>query len=140
MLVKKGELYYADLGTVYGSEQGGIRPVLIIQNDTGNYYSSTVMVAPLTSKIKNNQCTHFIIKKENTGLRCDSVVMMEQVRTIDKCRLKARLGQADLKKYNSKICDTLYISTEGMESYLNLKRMQQNYLKMLQLLSQKVTA
>jgi len=140
LLVKKGEIYYADLDGTQGCEQGGVRPVLIIQNDTGNLYSSTVMIAPLTSKRKNNQCTHFVINKENTGLRCDSVAMMEQVRTIDKSRLKARVGQIDLEKYNHKITDTLYISTEGLEAYYKMKKMQQKYMAMLKILQQqKVT-
>lgn len=91
-MVKRGDIYCADLNPVIGSEQGGIRPVLIIQNDIGNKYSPTVIVAAITSQINKAKLpTHIEIGKEN-GLLRDSVILTEQVRTIDKSRLKERLG------------------------------------------------
>ena len=92
-MVKRGEIYYADLSPVVGSEQGGLRPVLIIQNDIGNRYSPTVIVAAITSKIdKARLPTHIELTAESYGLTKDSVVLTEQVRTIDKRRLKERVG------------------------------------------------
>ena len=84
MLVKRGDIFYADLGTVRGSEQGGIRPVLIVQNDIGNKYSPTVIVAPITSQDKTKLPTHVSLDMVNSGLPKKSTVMMEQVRTLDK--------------------------------------------------------
>jgi mRNA interferase MazF len=92
-MVRRGEIYYADLSPVVGSEQGGLRPVLIIQNDIGNRYSPTVIVAAITSKIdKARLPTHIEIPAEEYGLTKDSVVLTEQVRTIDKRRLRERVG------------------------------------------------
>ena len=87
MTVKRGEIYYADLSPVVGSEQGGIRPVLIVQNDVGNRYSPTVIAAAIT--------THIEIRSRGCGLSKDSVVLLEQIRTIDKRRLKERMGHLD---------------------------------------------
>lgn len=93
MSVKRGDIYYADLSPVVGSEQGGLRPVLIIQNDVGNKYSPTVIAAAITSKLdKTKLPTHIDIYADGVGLAKDSVVLLEQVRTIDKKRLKEKMG------------------------------------------------
>lgn len=92
-LIKRGELYYADLSPVVGSEQGGVRPVLVVQNDVGNKYSPTVIAAAVTSKLdKARLPTHIELSKESFGLTHDSVVLLEQIRTLDKRRLKERIG------------------------------------------------
>ena len=95
--VKRGEIYYADLSPVVGSEQGGVRPVLIIQNDTGNRYSPTVIAAAITSQTgKAKLPTHIELPvEEDCGLTRDSVVLLEQVRTLDKKRLRKRMGRVD---------------------------------------------
>lgn len=96
MLVKRGEIYYADLSPVVGSEQGGVRPVLIVQNDIGNKHSPTVIAAAITSqKEKNKLPTHIELNAASCGLAKDSVVLLEQVRTLDKRRLKERMGELD---------------------------------------------
>lgn len=92
-MIKRGELYYADLSPVVGSEQGGIRPVLIVQNDIGNKYSPTIIAAAITSKLtKANLPTHIELSAPEFGLQKDSVILLEQIRTIDKRRLKERIG------------------------------------------------
>lgn len=92
MMVKRGEIYYADLSPVVGSEQGGVRPVLIVQNDIGNKYSPTVIIAAITSQINKGKLpTHVEIATEY-GLPKDSVILLEQIRTIDKKRLKEKIG------------------------------------------------
>lgn len=97
MTVKRGDIYYADLSPVVGSEQGGIRPVLIIQNDIGNRYSPTVIAAAITSQQdKAKLPTHIKVSADNCGLARDSIVLLEQVRTIDKQRLKERMGSLDM--------------------------------------------
>lgn len=97
MTVKRGEIYYADLSPVIGSEQGGIRPVLIIQNDIGNRYSPTVIAAAITSqRDKTNLPTHIKVNATGSGLAKDSIVLLEQVRTIDKKRLKEKMGTLDV--------------------------------------------
>ena len=95
--VKRGEIYYADLSPVVGSEQGGVRPVLIIQNDTGNRYSPTIIAAAITSQTgKARLPTHIELPvEEECGLTKDSVVLLEQVRTLDKRRLRERMGRVD---------------------------------------------
>ena len=102
MLVKRGDIFYADLSPVIGSEQGGIRPVIIMQNDIGNRYSPTVIVAAITSQINKAKLpTHVEISSEEYGLNRDSVVLLEQIRTLDKRRLKEKIGHmtdADMKK------------------------------------------
>ncbi len=109
-MVKRGDLFYADLSPVVGSEQGGIRPVLIIQNDVGNKYSPTVIVAAITSKInKAKMPTHIELEGEKHGLAKDSVILAEQVRTIDKKRLKEKIGHIDDHLMNS-IDEALMIS------------------------------
>ena len=96
MNIKRGEIYYADLSPVVGSEQGGIRPVLIIQNDVGNRYSPTVIAAAITSqRDKTKLPTHISVEATDCGLAKDSIVLLEQVRTIDKQRLKERMGSLD---------------------------------------------
>lgn len=96
MTVKRGEIYYADLSPVVGSEQGGVRPVLIVQNDVGNRYSPTVIAAAITSQREKSKLpTHIEINSQVCGLSKDSVVLLEQIRTIDKKRLKERMGRLD---------------------------------------------
>ena len=91
--VKRGELYYADLSPVVGSEQGGIRPVLVVQNDVGNRYSPTVIAAAVTSKQHKAKLPTHIELPSSFGLAKDSVVLLEQIRTLDKKRLKERIGE-----------------------------------------------
>ena len=94
--VKRGDIYYADLSPVVGSEQGGVRPVLIIQNDVGNKYSPTVIAAAITSRMgKTKLPTHIDVYRERAGLLRDSVVLLEQVRTLDKRRLREKMGHLD---------------------------------------------
>ena len=94
--VKRGDIYYADLSPVVGSEQGGVRPVLIVQNDTGNKYSPTVIAAAITSQINKARLpTHIELEARSYGLTKDSVVLLEQIRTIDTKRLKERMGKLD---------------------------------------------
>lgn len=104
MNVKRGDIYYADLSPVVGSEQGGVRPVLIVQNDVGNKYSPTVIAAAITSQQEKSKLpTHISVNGNTCGLSKDSVVLLEQVRTIDKQRLKERMGnlsQGDMNKIN----------------------------------------
>ncbi len=96
MEVKRGDIYYADLSPVLGSEQGGVRPVLIIQNDVGNKYSPTVIASAVTSSMtKAKLPTHIEIKRGQYGMTKDSVVLLEQLRTLDKRRLKTKIGQID---------------------------------------------
>ena len=101
MSVKRGDIYYADLSPVVGSEQGGLRPVLIIQNDIGNRYSPTVIAAAITSRLgKTRLPTHIDINAEKVGLAKNSVVLLEQVRTLDKRRLKEKMGRLDPDSMN----------------------------------------
>ena len=96
-MIKRGELYYADLSPVVGSEQGGVRPVLIVQNDVGNRYSPTIIAVAVTSQInKANLPTHIALDT-TSGLPKDSVILAEQVRTLDKRRLKDKIGSLDEK-------------------------------------------
>jgi mRNA interferase MazF len=92
-MIKRGELYYADLSPVVGSEQGGVRPILVVQNDTGNKYSPTIIAAAVTSQLtKAKLPTHIEINAHEFGLSKDSVILLEQIRTLDKRRLKERIG------------------------------------------------
>lgn len=94
--VKRGDIYYADLSPVVGSEQGGVRPVLIVQNDTGNRFSPTVIAAAITSQINKSKLpTHIELSAQKYGLSKDSVVLLEQIRTLDKRRLREKMGRAD---------------------------------------------
>lgn len=113
MTVKRGDIYYADLSPVVGSEQGGLRPVLIIQNDVGNRYSPTVIAAAITSRLSKTKLpTHIDVCRSDTadaesyGLSRDSVILLEQVRTLDKRRLKEKMGHLDdytMRQVNSAI-------------------------------------
>ena len=111
MVIKRGDMFYADLSPVVGSEQGGVRPVLIIQNDTGNKYSPTVIAAAITSQTgKNKLPTHIEIESNDVGLKSDSVVLTEQIRTIDKSRLKEKIGHIDDEELMGKINSAIGIS------------------------------
>ena len=110
MIIKRGEIYYADLSPVVGSEQGGIRPVLIVQNDVGNRYSPTVIAAAITSqRDKTELPTHIKLDASFSGLAKDSIVLLEQVRTIDKQRLKEKMGTLDNRSMNM-VDRALYVS------------------------------
>lgn len=110
MSVKRGEIYYADLSPVVGSEQGGVRPVLIVQNDVGNKHSPTVIAAAITSQREKAKLpTHIELNADSCGLSKDSVVLLEQIRTIDKKRLKERMGELDLNSM-TKVNTALSIS------------------------------
>ena len=96
MIIKRGDMFYADLSPVVGSEQGGIRPVLIIQNDMGNKYSPTVIAAAITSQTNKTKLpTHIEIGSQDCGLKSDSIVLTEQIRTIDKSRIKGFVDMLD---------------------------------------------
>ncbi len=96
MVVKRGDIFYADLSPVIGSEQGGTRPVLVVQNDVGNKFSPTVIIAAITSQINKAKLpTHIEISACDFGLAKDSVILLEQVRTIDKKRLREKIGRLD---------------------------------------------
>lgn len=111
MIVKRGDMFYADLSPVIGSEQGGVRPVVIIQNDIGNKHSPTVIAAAITSQTgKNKLPTHIEIGMENSGLKADSVVLAEQIRTIDKSRLKEKIGHIEDDEVMNKINSALGVS------------------------------
>ena len=102
MNIRRGDIYYADLSPVVGSEQGGLRPVLIVQNDVGNKYSPTVIAAAITSKMgKTKLPTHIDVEGSQVGLSKDSVILLEQIRTIDKKRLKEKMGHLDSGTMNS---------------------------------------
>ncbi|MCI5839848.1 MAG: type II toxin-antitoxin system PemK/MazF family toxin [Peptoniphilaceae bacterium] len=110
MKVNRGDLFYADLSPVVGSEQGGVRPVLVIQNDIGNKYSPTIIVAPVTSQLhKAKMPTHVSLSGNSFGLPKNSVALLEQIRTIDKRRLREKIGSFD-KKTMFKIDEALEIS------------------------------
>lgn len=114
--IKRGEIYYADLSPVIGSEQGGTRPVMILQNDTGNYYSPTTIVASITGRTdKNNIPTHTRIVC--VGLPRASIILLEQLRTIDKSRIKKYVGYAD-ERVMHEVDKALAISL-GMEDFIN---------------------
>lgn len=117
MEIKRGDIFYADLSPVVGSEQGGVRPVLIIQNNRGNRHSSTVLVAAITSKVgKADIPTHVFLEKEWKGMRKDSVVMLEQIRTLDRSRFKEYIGSVDpgtMEQVNQAI-----VVSMDLESYM----------------------
>ncbi len=101
MTVKRGDIFYADLSPVVGSEQGGIRPVIIIQNDMGNKYSPTVICAAITSQINKAKLpTHIEVSAERYNLAKDSVILLEQIRTIDKKRLREKICTTDERLMN----------------------------------------
>jgi mRNA interferase MazF len=110
VIVKRGDIYYADLSPVVGSEQGGIRPVLIVQNDVGNRYSPTVIVAAITSRInKAKMPTHVELCAKEYGLSKDSVILLEQIRTLDKQRLREKVGKID-DALMQKVIEALLVS------------------------------
>lgn len=95
-MIRRGDIFYADLSPVIGSEQGGIRPILIVQNDIGNKYSPTVIAAAITSQLNKSRLpTHIEVDATNYGLSKDSVILLEQIRTLDKKRLKEKMGHLD---------------------------------------------
>lgn len=109
-MIKRGEMYYADLSPVVGSEQGGVRPVLVVQNDIGNKYSPTVIAAAVTSQINKAKLpTHIEIHAGKYGLNKDSVILLEQIRTLDKKRLKEKIGELE-DATMSKVNDALLVS------------------------------
>lgn len=108
--IRRGDIYHADLNPVFGSEQGGYRPVLVIQNDIGNQYSPTVIIAAITSKPKSKLPTHVAISADIKGLEKDSVVLLEQLRTLDKRRLDGYIGTLD-RRQMLKIDEALCSST-----------------------------
>ena len=108
--IKRGDIYYADLSPVVGSEQGGVRPVLIVQNDVGNKYSPTVIAAAITSQqFKTKLPTHISVDAAACGLSKDSVVLLEQIRTLDKQRLREKMGNLPDRDM-SRINDALSVS------------------------------
>lgn len=110
MVIKRGDIFYADLSPVVGSEQGGVRPVLIVQNDIGNKYSPTVIAAAITSQINKAKLpTHIEISAKDYGLQKDSVILLEQIRTIDRKRLREKIGRLD-DKLMEKVDEALSIS------------------------------
>ena len=117
LTVKRGDIYYADLSPVVGSEQGGLRPVLIIQNDIGNKYSPTVIAAAITSKLgKSKMPTHIDVYADKFGLAKDSVILLEQIRTIDKKRLKEKMGHLDttvMQQVNDALSVSFGLVTQG---------------------------
>ena len=117
MNIKRGEIYYADLSPVIGSEQGGMRPVLIVQNDVGNRYSPTVIAAAITSQHEKSKLpTHIDISGAEAGLAKDSVILLEQIRTLDKKRLKEKMGHLDdgtMEYVNGAIEVSFGLGTEG---------------------------
>ena len=109
-MVKRGDIYYADLSPVVGSEQGGLRPVLIVQNDTGNRHSPTVIAAAITSQTgKARLPTHIELEARSCGLSRNSVILLEQIRTIDKSRLRERMGKLDEPVMN-RVDDAIAVS------------------------------
>ena len=111
MVIKRGDMFYADLSPVIGSEQGGIRPVIIIQNDIGNRHSPTVIAAAITSQTgKNRLPTQIEIGLGDGSLKAESVVLAEQIRTIDKSRLKEKIGHINDEKVMNKINNALGVS------------------------------
>ena len=110
MIIKRGDIFYADLSPVIGSEQGGVRPILIVQNDVGNKYSPTVIAAAITSQINKAKLpTHIEIDSKEYGLTKDSVILLEQIRTIDKRRLREKIGHLDSERMKS-VTEAIFVS------------------------------
>ena len=110
MIIKRGDIFYADLSPVIGSEQGGVRPILIVQNDVGNKYSPTVIAAAITSQINKAKLpTHIEIDSKEYGLTKDSVILLEQIRTIDKRRLREKIGHLDSERMKS-VNEAIFVS------------------------------
>ena len=116
--VKRGDIFYADLSPVVGSEQGGVRPVLIVQNDTGNRHSPTVIAAAITSQTgKARLPTHISVSPMSCGLPKESVILLEQVRTLDKRRLRVKMGRLDedvMRQVDAAIAVSLGLHPETM--------------------------
>lgn len=109
-MIKRGEIYFADLSPVVGSEQGGVRPVLVVQNDVGNKYSPTIIAAAITSQLEKAKLpTHIQLPAEKYGLPKNSIVLLEQIRTIDKKRLKEKIGELPVIEM-TKVNEALLIS------------------------------
>ena len=121
MNIKRGDIYYADLSPVVGSEQGGLRPVLIVQNDVGNRYSPTVIAAAITSRMgKTKLPTHIDVYADKVGLAKDSVILLEQIRTLDKRRLKEKMGHLDdtvMRQVNNAISISFGLPEQTGELY-----------------------
>ena len=121
-MIRRGELYYADLSPVVGSEQGGVRPILIVQNDTGNKYSPTIIAAAITSQLNKAKLpTHIELSANEFGLLKDSVILLEQIRTLDKRRLKEKIGELSPIKMQ-KVTTALLISlgfNDNPQSYMS---------------------
>ena len=117
MNIKRGDIYYADLSPVVGSEQGGLRPVLIVQNDVGNRYSPTVIAAAITSRMgKTRLPTHIDIYASEVGLAKDSVILLEQMRTLDKRRLREKMGHLEgsvMERVNTAISVSLGLTSDS---------------------------
>ncbi len=115
-MVKRGDLYYADLSPVVGSEQGGVRPVLIVQNNVGNKYSPTIIAAAITSQlVKAKLPTHIALPANQYGLPKDSVVLLEQIRTLDKRRLKEKIGELPINMM-TRVNEALLVSLGFFET------------------------
>lgn len=119
MTIQRGDVYFADLRPVVGSEQGGIRPVLVIQNDMGNRHSPTIIVAAITSRMNKAKLpTHIILDAGRYHMVKDSVILLEQIRTIDKCRLKEKICHLDgpiLHQINHGLSVSLELEEEGVQ-------------------------
>lgn len=122
MTIRRGDIYYADLSPVIGSEQGGLRPVLIVQNDVGNRYSPTVIAAAITSRTSKSKLpTHIEVYADSYGLAKDSVILLEQIRTIDKARLKEKMGHLDdnvMDKVNDAITVSFGLGAISRQEYI----------------------
>ncbi|SDJ95144.1 type II toxin-antitoxin system PemK/MazF family toxin [Alkalibacterium thalassium] len=118
-MVKRGDIFYADLSPVVGSEQGGMRPVLIIQNNVGNKYSPTVIVAAITTRIEKGKMPTHVEVSANQGLEKNSVILLEQIRTIDKQRLKDQVTQLDAETMNA-VDEALSISVGLSNKYKHI--------------------
>jgi mRNA interferase MazF len=120
MTIRRGDIFYADLSPVIGSEQGGLRPVLIVQNDIGNKYSPTVIAAAITSRMgKTKLPTHIDVSAPDVGLAKDSVILLEQIRTLDKKRLKEKMGHLDdsiMQRVNEAISVSIGLGGDRMHA------------------------
>jgi len=117
--IKRGDIFYADLSPVVGSEQGGIRPVLVVQNDIGNLHSPTIIISAITSRLnKAKMPTHIKIRGDNYGLSKNSIILLEQIRTIDKKRLREKIGHLEDTILN-KVDEALKISFALRKGYEN---------------------
>lgn len=127
--IKRGDVFFADLSPVVGSEQGGMRPVLVIQNNVGNHYSPTVIVAAITARIeKPKMPTHVAISADDAGIERDSVILLEQVRTIDKQRLKDQVTHLDAKTMAA--VDAALATSIGLADRSRKKRPNRNKSKL----------